>query len=458
MPLLPKNKRRASLQGGYTKKRIGGGKSFWQPSAEAIGTAVGAITGSPVAGAIAGLAASGASKKKRMGRSISGRLGGKLKKKGFKKTKKFDKRIGLMNKGVEAIQEVRMVAKTDTPQKYEAVAIGHTSMPCRAMSVQLGRALLKYVFNGLNVLVQDYTVPGEALGMVAGDNIRIRYYATMQATALSALNLVFSTGNSFEFLASKLAENLESITYIEKVRWEDIEYLPVSTARFTGICLSLHNARVSGYTKSSLKVQNRTVTVATDNEQGDVNHCPVSGKVYHLKGNNLLNLSNRKTLPGVGNTAALKANEVMLYEAYTQQPGSVTASGLERYQPLYADSTFFKVAECPKPSDVFNCVSSHKINLEPGQIKTSQLYHKISLSFVQFVRIIYAGKIDATFGFNERAGHTRVMHLEKVIGQEVSSVAIAAEVQFECCLAITGKNRRYTIPITYQTSYTEYEP
>lgn len=439
--------------------------SSWSPSPEAVSNLVSLATGSQMAGAVAGAAVSRVTKSgkkmssKTSGRSISGRLGGKLKKKQFKKTKKFDKRLSLMNKGVQSIQEIRMVSKTNTDSKYEAVAIGHTSLPCKVMSLQLGRALIKYIFNGLNVLVSDFTIPGEALGCVAGDAIRIRYYSTMQATTLSVFTYVFATGNSFEFMASQLAEDIEAVSYIERVRWDDIEYTPVgSSARFTGVLLSLSNARVRGYTKSSLKVQNRTVTVSTDNEQGDVNQCPVSGKVYHCKGNNLLNLSNRKVLPGVGNTAALKANEVMLYEAYTQQLSSVTASGMERYQPLYAESTFFKVAECPKASDVFNCVSSSKINIEPGAIKTSQLYLKINLSFQQFVRLIYAGKLDTIFGFNERAGHTRVMYLEKTIGQEVSSVAVATEVQFESCLAITGKNRRYTMPINYQTSYTEYEP
>jgi len=433
--------------------------------AGAVEDIVASATGSSTAGKLAGAATAAITgeksrkkSKSKTGRSIMGKLGGKLKKKSFKKTSHKNQRLMLMAKGCEMIQEVRMVTKSTTDPKFEAVAIGHTSLPCRAMSLHIGRALIKYVFNALQVYIADFTQTGESLGLIAGDVVRLGYYDGTLATVLSYLTITFSTGNSFEFLASLVAVQLESIQHWEKVRFDLIEFLPTSSAsRLTGCILDLVHSRFSGYTKSALKVQNRTVTVAADNEQGDVNQCPVSGKVYHCKGNNFLNKSNRRLLPGVGDTTNLRANELMLFENYSQQTTTVTASGLERYNPIAAQSAFFKVAECPKPSDIFNCVSATKINIEPGEIKTSQLYHKISAGFDKFCTLIYSGRLNSQFGYNERAGHTRVMHLEKTIGQEVSSVAVASECQFECGLALTGKNVRYTIPVTFQQSYVEYE-
>lgn len=67
------------------------------------------------------------------------------------------------------------------------------------------------------------------------------------------------------------------------------------------------------------------------------------------------------------------------------------------------------------------------------------------------------GNIRTDLKYNSKLGYTQVMHLEKVIGAQTSSVSVAAEVQYDIWCAITSKpESKYTNTSAMQIDYGVY--
>lgn len=394
-----------------------------------------------------------------------GRLAGKVKK--FKKVSRRVRgkngltRNGLTEKGVHTAQELRFTTKVDSASKYEALAVGHTSMPLKVVSLNLARALIKWVMSTC-ITIKDFNSNCTSFGVGAGDIIRVIYFNSLTAISPTLFDVTVDVSETFETLAVKLAYQFESLISIGKFRWETIEYIPLDgTRKLTAIVKNLQSAKVKCITKSVLKLQNRTQDDnSADPEMDDLDNVPLIGYVYHCKGNNFFNRNNRRLLRGIG-TTNLQTNEVMLYESYGQQPDTVPGapSQYHRRSSGGASTSFTRPAEPPKPYEILNCLKQTKLSVNPGEIKTSSISQNFEMTLDRFFKILYAEQMSNAneFAYNPLAGFTRVMYLEKAIGSEGTSVSIAAETQIDCWLAITGKLNRTTNPVTFQSSYFGYE-
>lgn len=168
---------------------------------------------------------------------------------------------------------------------------------------------------------------------------------------------------------TNVVENFASSLLLDEngVQLFDIRYLPVappvSFAQLSQTVIRLEGTYVKFYCKMDLKMQNRTVTVAADNESDDVNNAPLYGKSYYG--------------PGVGTrfkvatiTQGLSAN------VNTGIIGNVGAN-------LGAFSS--------EPLDYQNFANVHKtgkIHLDGGQLKTSQLVKSFTMQFGNMFNVV----------------------------------------------------------------------
>lgn len=192
--------------------------------------------------------------------------------------------------------------------------------------------------------------------------------------------------------------------------------------------LDLNECMISTYTKSTLKMQNRSVTVALDNEADDVNNVPVHGKSYSGSG-----------------TGAF----------YSYIPGTTAsfygASGTGVIDTVGVSSN--GTEEPPQPwhfNKIKNCA---KVKLDPGELKTSTLIHKQNINFSRLFNMI--NPWSTTFSKPIRQlGKYRFFAWEKILDCQAS---IPVSISFEHNISYAYKamcyRRRFTTEKTEINNY-----
>lgn len=381
-------------------------------------------------------------------------------KKGKYKGKKRSTRLGLQSSGVRYIQEIRWQSKQDTTDKYESIQVGHTSMPTRPVLLVLCRAMIKKLF-AKHFRIKDFTdnCTAQPYNLIANDSIYMYFYDDWKTNTGASSGFAIAANDTFENLAVSLYNVLASLILpqtIQNLRFEEMRYVP-TTGTQPPIVMPLIGAMFECNIKSALKLQNRTVNSSGNNEADDVDNVPLTGYLYDLKGNNMWNRTNRQGLAAIG-TGNEASNDIVLYGYYQASTGA--ANTLTRGEPVQtasANSAFNRPSEPPKPYEVLNCKKSAKVRVNPGGIKTSVLSQKFKLNFTYLLKLLLEdrnARPEVTQTYNERKGYCRVFHLEKIIGNNTTSVAIGAEVQLDIwARLITKPESKYTGPVQIQTDH-----
>jgi hypothetical protein len=394
---------------------------------------------------------------KRVSRKLSYR-----KKRGKGKGKKVKTQLGLTVSGIHSLEEHRFVSKQDmgVGSRYEAVQVGHTSLPQRPVLLAMCRALLKFCLKPAFKITEFSTLlvdisQGTGSAFRVNDNFRWSYYPNWNSNALTFFNITVTATDTFESIARKLYYEFIGLAAngnINSIRWKQFEYDPEDTAvgnQYQWYVVQLNSLTVHLQTKSSMKVQNRTVNiVGVEDDADDVDNVPINGYLYNCKGNNFLSKTQRTILKGIDTSGVLGGgvntanNDVILFEGsskatpvYATGDAIFTAGGAEQ-------QTFTKPAEPPKPFQIVNCKKSSKIRINPGGIKTSIVTSKTKTGFSYMLGVLCGdnnGSAQDKMKYSAQAGYCNVMHLEKVIGSNASPVAIAAEVQLDIWCAVTSK-------------------
>jgi len=450
------------------------------PLAGAMAKSIGSQIGSSVINALSGGFSSSGTQTQtsnptqqmtRRVRAQSGYLAGKVRprkrtskkmsykvRKGKKRGKTRSTRLGLQSHGVHVTSELRWTTKTDTADKYESIQVGHNSMPTRTVLLCLCRAIIKQLFSKKQIMSFTDVVTGDPYNLSVGDVIDISYFPNYTSNAMSNATVAVVAGNTWEVIAMKLYTALtETInpTVMKNLRFHKIYYKPQGGSYNEPILKDLVTAQFEVNVKSALKIQNRTINTVGNDEADDVDNVPLTGFLYHLKGNNMWSRSFKSGLSCVG-TGASASNDVVLYDSFTKSTGVLDAQADGEYiQTIAANSAFSKPSEPPKPYELFNCIKSTKIRMNPGSIKTSVLTQKYKLDFSYFIKLLledFNASTSLTQAYNPRKGFCRVFHLEKVIGSDTTSVSLGVENQFDIwARMITKPQGKYTGAIQIQT-------
>jgi len=491
MSYITPNKRRRSNSNPIFSSGFSSGSRFTQllrglesigPLLSAAAEGAGMATPSPKSPVMLPTIQRAKSQKMKRTTSRSSYLGGKVKattkvsrkqtrriKRGKNPGKKQLTRLGLQNKGVRQCQEIRFTSKTDQAlnDRYEAIQIGHTSMPTKTIMMNVMRALVKHCLARV-CDIKDFTdsVSDNAKGYKfnVGDVFKITYYPDWQAETIGTLNVQVAANNTFEDIAAGFFDQfklLYSTGESQTIRYSMFTYIPAfppTNAIYQFYSKELRSLSVECEVKSSLKVQNRTVNVTGNDEADDVDNVPLQGYLYKCKGNNIFNKSNRRVLRGIGPDSFYRSNDIILFDGITKStPDQLLNSG-EFIQKTAANSVFSKPSEPAKPYELYNCVKSGKLRLNPGAIQTSILNQHYKLSFHYLMGLLCTGAlIGNAMRYEKNKGYTQVMHLEKVIGSTNSSVAIAVEVNFDVWTAVTSlADNKFTNPVILQAEYPVY--
>lgn len=394
----------------------------------------------------------------------TGILGGKIRRKAFKKNKsKFKGRknftsLGYQNLGAVTRQEVSFENKTDS-FLTESVRVGHTSLPSRVATFALGRAFCKMIINKHGLQFHDFEATWTSIGSSNDESLVIYYYTGPFSNTTFSQLFAIADATKIETTARQIGEWFNTFTDINRVRLWRMTYLPnlAAGSNMKRIIVDLNNAIVSYTVKSSLKVQNRSTGETGGTEDNEVDNAPLQGYVYKCKGNNFLNKTNSTYMFGVSDLSLpspatqVKLNDILLFDQFTKHEVA-TYQGGDRHNNTPGT---VKISEPPKPSEILNCVRYHKIYLQPGEIRTSVLYETKKVNLMTFVRKLYADLANATdsYSYHPSRGMCQVLHLERVIGSNTKPVKVRCEVAFDMSVAIITKYSNITNPVQIQQHY-----
>jgi len=341
----------------------------------------------------------------RKARTRRGRRGRRV----LKKTYKMAFRgLEYKKEGVQAIQD------------DNCVYIGHHSTPIDPFFRYTVYTIMKKLLNKKGIDLSDLNMlQGEQLK--AGDTITFRY---IQRPGLGPITITtnIAVGDTYLQLFDSMVNSLYSemnnglLGYSSKIL--DINYNTTDDR----VILVLVDASVSILTKSALKMQNRSVAVAADNEADDVNNVPLIGKIYGGSGNALIFRSTWENPVIVGNDTT--------------------------GQMVRAAGTVDQLKEPPQGYSFHNCNTVGKVRLQPGDIKTSVLTYKktfkLDTAFGIFsLNYCYASDTNAV----AKIGSFRVFGLEQVIAKTIdeSGVNVKWEIDFHQWIDVKTVGSNYTV-------------
>lgn len=231
--------------------------------------------------------------------------------------------------------------------------IGHHTHPLEQVRYEMWTIILKTLLNKMNVFPGSRDQTLSILDINAGDIFEVEYRTTPTAPILSATFTVgaATTFNNVISWAGDVTRPWFSgeaqQTTLEKVR-----FLPSTLISPGASELILSTAVITISSKSHMKVQNRTINSAGNDQSDDVDNVPLYGKGYMCKGNQA------RIATSVGVIETIIANATN--GAVSASSGSGDGLPEEPVQP-----TYFR-----------NVKAVGKFHLDPAQVKTSTVYAK----------------------------------------------------------------------------------
>lgn len=322
-----------------------------------------------------------------------------------KKLKKVTRKV--QNKGIYKTREIGGVLST----AGEMGIVGHSTTTLNLLVEAMTLALVKTIMHKHNTSVPDVrrNMVSEYLYQ-ENDVFQIIYSTTVNPTTLSLISHSVITSDTPESVANGLATQLWTLQSHSELVFHYVRFNPtmlISPNTHPQIHINLVGARFHWDIKSSLKIQNRTITAVGDDNALDVNNAPLYGKGYSGTGSGsrfVTPYTNNTTLgtPPVGNYLGLIAlGAPILVNEGIQEP--------------------------PQPNMFTDCKSYGKVRIEPGAIQTSVLVHRSSSTLDKLWRDLI---VSSTVGTSTTAlryrhiGKFRFMALEKMINSTLGEPGI----------------------------------
>lgn len=340
--------------------------------------------------------------------------------------------------GVVLHRENGAVVSTDGIEKAQAFLIGHATCSKLQLINDVCHALTKLIATRMGMTIVKFS--DSILGnWVAPVEVVIRVYYTIWSLAAESNFIVVcdGTNNSWEYISQQLFANIqilingESGFQLERILVERKDFNGASPGNY-GVCqIDLQEAKVDLYTKSTMKVQNRTINASGNVEADDVDNVPLYGKTYMGSGN-YFKTQNALFACDVFGTAVSNGNILVVKCHPTNYPAL--------REPL-------------SKGLISHCSKVGKIHLDPAEIKTSSLVYKLRIKLnTMFQQLIQVGG-EITNIAACKYGKYHFVHLEKMIQAvgvtDVNAMNLAYEVDSKVGVIISAPKVRHS-------SYVEY--
>lgn len=298
------------------------------------------------------------------------------------------------------------------------VLMGHGTHPAETARLMVWRALIRDLVAKLGVDVRDQN------DSMQGDiQVRIAWKIGQGTTTTTFIG--FTSGWSFVDILNWATDPARGYSValasadVDRVAFEFMEILhrtdiggsAVSTG---GARINLQHYLVQVYSKSTMKIQNRTDVgdPEVEAEALDVNNCPLNGKSYEGKGNGVIWKKNNIPVMCDPNTGVfIELGDVI-------------------------DKQFFE----PPRAIEFNYVKHEgKVRFNPGYLKTSSMEHTESHYFDKWMHLIYPSS--TALYTKKPIGKYRFFVLEKMIHaySTEQNIVCAWEHNFYMCAKGTAK-------------------
>lgn len=283
-------------------------------------------------------------------------------------------------------------AKT-TSDEY-CVYLGHATVPNELATKACIAALLKQLLLKTGIIVNSFTelIP----------SMTYTFYWTSAGTTAVAVDPVEQSASfttvgltPFNTIINRFWNGIGATGFkpwAELTKTDCITSIQVLNGT-SSYDLNLANAKVVLHSKSTYKVQNRTVYTSSNNSDELVDNQPIYGKVYEGKGN------------------------VVNYLGSDKQ--SQLTTGRDYAGMITFPTGNSEMREPPSPQ-MFEGVKKYgKVLLDPGQVKTSVLNDYITMSWKSLQVQLWEGVVNAAttnlFQFKNTIGKYRFFALEKML-------------------------------------------
>jgi len=264
-------------------------------------------------------------------------------------------------------------------------------------------------------------------------NLYFDYYINLTSVVPVAVTIPITNVTTFESLAQLL--NIQIVNAINanpNIVFKEIQITPNEFNNLPAI-ISFQTCKLTITSKSSLKIQNRSLSSndpedADADNRNDVSNVPIHGKSYDFI---------------MSGTVAKKPRSLGI-AAFV--PGSI--DGLLRFPGSQDTTGEFKE---PPPGSVFQgCKNQGKVHIQPGSIKTSVLNYTKTFTWASWIRTIHGELTGVTFYC--MYGKYRMFGLEKVISLQAGEapLVVAYEHDYKLGVTLQGYKRVVTMPITQQ--------
>lgn len=259
----------------------------------------------------------------------------------------------------------------------DAIYAGHCTAPRDVIMRIAFQAALKQLAKtmGIRIIDLDDSVTAGPYFLGTNDEFKFEYYSSAESTTTTVITHIVGIGNTWR----QIAQTFANIVFATP---EQSQIIP-SYLRFTNSTSEYQPCRLElKYTyfmfdmKSSMKLQNRTINAAGENEADDVDNVPIYGKSIGGSGTGCQALFPNSSSPG--QIVCDLAN------------GTIDKTSLSNNLKEPLSGFFF-----PKST------KQGKVRLDPGEIRTNVLRYKKNVTLqTLFKAFAYSGstKVIAPFG------------------------------------------------------------
>lgn len=342
---------------------------------------------------------------------------------------------------VRKLEAGNVVTESGRPVVY----LAHSTMPAQQVMYACIGALLKKLFNEAKhrvknenevLFLNQYFDSQVTIGYKVkdGDSVQEQNFAVSATTG--TLNTV--TGAVYSWLnglseSANLPNQFLYLRLFEK-----------RTGVFTELMLfaelDLTTVKFDVYSRSHLKIQNRTINSAENDQADDVDNVPINGKYFEFATNGTIYRD--YAAPGSSGTANITTSP--FYGLLPTTIGSDTDTGMYK--------------ELPDRTQFVGCKLVGKSHLDPGEIKTSTMTDELKISLQQLITKVFARKPSTGAGRFAQfwLGKTRLFGWEKMVNAVAMSATnqfnIAFEHQYEIGAIAMAKRSYHTAPIVQEVT------
>lgn len=372
---------------------------------------------------------------------------------GIKSSGRFSKRSAsskmtlwdrLSQRGVVYHSEIGTVV--DGGASGRSVYVGHNTDQYQTMRSVIACALAKIIGKefGLSVhaMNDSATVIIPAAYNSSGFSIQMwcRVSPASAPSQAGALISITQNATTWQNLRTQIESNLFD-TFGGAANANNVQFTSMTLYANTSVGVNqiykqidLSKMYVDLYIRSKLKLQNRTVSVATNVSVDDINACPLVGKSYFGTGNYI----------GVKQNANLNTLQYII-----NSENATTGTGLWQY--IAGGASLDNFQEPPGKSQMVKVQKVGPCKLNPGEIKTSEIYIHRNKSLNQWVKILN----NLPTGSGSRTmetGKYALFGFEKMVnasaGTVDNSIKIAAEAECRMGCSVKYKNQLASTYIT----------